>query len=416
MYGNRYSIVFYAHIEKALKEIKKDINKFVEELGGKIDAPKRSKLSAMIKEGTMITVVAECDELDFNPAEATKKWEGPFTRFLFDLTVPKKLRDSTLFVRFSVQLLGIEIAQVKFTIEVVKKVAKKTGIKEYSSKQSELYKKVFLSYSLKDREAVNAYRSVFQSFSEDIFIDSNSLDWLGERNRVLPKVLKKSDVFYLFWSQNAASSPTVRQDFEAVIQHRCLGNHAAKPCQSFVRMVHWDQPLQPEPWPELKDFKPVFLPQLKGGHARTSPTALPALQQETAKQLMNYVRNSFGPVAGEFQKALDYAETDPSGSLNKTRIVLEAMLLNSYRREMGKDPREKHVGVILCENQFTRKLDRMIFFRIKTVRDLGNLGSHGEPVDPKDARHGLEDLFAVIDWHRRTYHSEADGRTSPALP
>gem|GEM_PF-1726104 len=414
--GNHYGIVFYAHIERALKEIEQDIKKIFEELVGKTDAPKRSKLSAMIKEGTTITVVAECDELDFNPATSSKRWEGPFARFLFDLAVPKSLRAGTLFMRFSVQILGIEIAQVKFAIEVTEKSQIRLGVNDYSSKQGELYKKIFLSYSPKDREAVDAYRSVFQSFSGDIFIDSNSIDWLGERNQALPKVVEESDVFYLFWSQNASASPGVRQDFETAIQHRCLGNYAAKPCRSFVRMVHWDQPMQPEPWVELQDFKPIFLPQLKGGRSGAPASDFSTTRLGAAESIENHVRGSFEAVAGEFQKALGYAETDPSGSLNKTRIVLEAMLLDIYRREMGGDPKEKHIGVLLRDSQFTRKIDRMILCRIKTLIVLGDLGSRGEPLDAKDARYGLEDLFAVIDWHRRTYHARAQDRTTPALP
>jgi hypothetical protein len=86
------------------------------------------------------------------------------------------------------------------------------------------------------------------------------------------------------------------------------------------------------------------------------------------------------------------------------------MLFNSYRREMGRDPKEKHLGVILCDNQFTRKIDRVTLFRINTIKALGNLGSHGEPVDSKDAHYGIEDLFAVIDWHRKTYHGGTSGK------
>src|SRR6202011_641176 len=102
-----------------------------------------------------------------------------------------------------------------------------------------------------------------------------------------------------------------------------------------------------------------------------------------------------GPLAPEMQFALDYIQSDPASSLTKSRLVMERLLIEVYRKEMGSEPKKPLLGDMLVDNQFTKKIERRILSRIHSIRDMGNFGPHGEKVDPSDAARVLEDLCTV---------------------
>src|SRR5262245_18351793 len=87
----------------------------------------------------------------------------------------------------------------------------------------------------------------------------------------------------------------------------------------------------------------------------------------------------------ELRFALGYIQKDAGSSLTKSRLVLEKLLVGVYKAEMGQEPRKPLLGEILTDNQFTRRIDRRILTRMNAIRDMGNLGPHGEPVEPSDA-------------------------------
>jgi len=96
----RAVLFVYTHLETAVELIEKDIMKFREELGGEIPAPKTAKDKVRLKPGTMVTIVPECDELEFNPPTLTKRWEPDWVRYEFDFKAGKELVGETAISRF----------------------------------------------------------------------------------------------------------------------------------------------------------------------------------------------------------------------------------------------------------------------------------------------------------------------------
>jgi hypothetical protein len=96
-------------------------------------------------------------------------------------------------------------------------------------------------------------------------------------------------------------------------------------------------------------------------------------------------------------------------SLTKSRVVLERLPVQVYNREMGREPRKPLLAEMLNDNQFTRKVERRILARMNALRDMGNLGPHGEPVEPADAARVLDDLCEVLDWYLRRYAGAVPG-------
>lgn len=109
-------------------------------------------------------------------------------------------------------------------------------------------------------------------------------------------------------------------------------------------------------------------------------------------------------LSSQLNFAVNYMENDPAGSLNKSRIVLEKVLFNVFVAEMETEPKRTESGFILNNNQFTRKIDARIVARMKSVKDMGNLGTHGEPVlNEADALRVLTDLCDILEWYIENY-------------
>src|SRR5437868_9072627 len=87
----------------------------------------------------------------------------------------------------------------------------------------------------------------------------------------------------------------------------------------------------------------------------------------------------------DLELALSYVESDASSALTKIRIVLERTVVELYTREMGEPPKKPLLGDMLANTQFSKRIERRILSRMHAVRDMANLGAHGEAVLGHDA-------------------------------
>jgi pSer/pThr/pTyr-binding forkhead associated (FHA) protein len=126
---------------------------------------------------------------------------------------------------------------------------------------------------------------------------------------------------------------------------------------------------------------------------------------------------AFPDYAEHLGHAFEYQRPDAASSLTKSRLVMEQFLVQLYTVEMGREPRKPLLGEMLADNQFTRRLERRIVERMDGIRGFGNLGPHGEKVEPIDATRALDDVCVVLDWHLRRGRAGADpGAPRPRPP
>jgi serine/threonine protein kinase len=118
--------------------------------------------------------------------------------------------------------------------------------------------------------------------------------------------------------------------------------------------------------------------------------------------------------AGELKFALRYIDDDAGSSLTKSRLVLERLVFTIFTSTMAREPKMAFLKDMLADNQFTRKLERRILSRMNAIRDMANLGPHGEAVQPDDAEQVLENLCDVLEWHRQ--HPSVAPPPAPPLP
>jgi hypothetical protein len=126
---------------------------------------------------------------------------------------------------------------------------------------------------------------------------------------------------------------------------------------------------------------------------------------ETLETRVGRLEKALALFAGEIRLAYRYIQADAGSSLTKSRLILEKLVVQVYTWEMGKEPRKPLLGDMMADNQFTRKIERRIVSRMNGIRDFGNLGPHGERVEPSDAARVLDDLCEVLDWYLQRYRS-----------
>jgi hypothetical protein len=117
------------------------------------------------------------------------------------------------------------------------------------------------------------------------------------------------------------------------------------------------------------------------------------------------LENKLEILSDQLNRALVYIENDPQSSLTKSRTILEQILLNIYKLEMDQEPKRIELGAILTDNQFTRKIDKRIISRMNSIRDMCNLGVHGEKVVSNDAKIVLDNLCEVLEWYFDNYRT-----------
>jgi anti-anti-sigma factor len=127
---------------------------------------------------------------------------------------------------------------------------------------------------------------------------------------------------------------------------------------------------------------------------------------------VNKLAKALSPYSQHLRLALRYIQPDAASALTKSRLVLEKLVVRVYSAEMGQEPRKPLLGDMLVDNQFTRKIERRILSRMNAIRDMGNLGPHGEVVEPSDAARVLDDLCEVLEWYLGRYAVEDSGNAA----
>ena len=261
----RHNLFVYAHTEQYRPDVEQDASKRKDELGGTVPKPKRAKKTAALEIGTSITIIPECNELEFEPESLTKKWHGDWSRFGFEFRPTEDTIDETLFLRISIQVAGIEIAHIKSAIEVVeaeeaespRKVSASNPLLEHKMRSQTVtpYQRIFISYSRRDSTVAKSYKIAQTALGNDAFLDVDNLRAGEDWRAALARAIDEADIFQLFWSEHSASSEYCRYEWDYALKVRCPHDN----CEGFIRPVYWRKPM-PSPPTELGRINFRFVP------------------------------------------------------------------------------------------------------------------------------------------------------------
>jgi hypothetical protein len=236
------TLLAFAHLSERRPEAAPDDPDPVEEVARQAaallgDAPAyrqhtEDSLHAVPREGEL-TFVPHVDGVEFNPSRRSFVWTESVHREEFRLRAAGDGAGQTRRGRMTVYLGSIVLAEIGMTFKVGA-AGHAAECQPRVTASAQPYRKIFASYSHRDLGIVREYaqyaRAMGDRYLQDV-VDLRS----GERwQPALEELIRKADVFQLFWSWNALESHYVEQEIEFA-----LGLNRAR----FIRPVYWDDPL-----------------------------------------------------------------------------------------------------------------------------------------------------------------------------
>lgn len=167
-------------------------------------------LSQTIPRGTEIELCLTAPGLVIARPFHTLTWQGAATNLVFDVEMPRDFAAARATLTLYLALEGIPLGDVSFSLEI-------SAVRAEPPRNAETvgaaYRSAFVSYSRKDFREVSLFAQGLTQNDVNLCLDVTALEPGQEWAAQLPQMLRKADVFYLMWSDNAATSRWV--DWEA---------------------------------------------------------------------------------------------------------------------------------------------------------------------------------------------------------
>ncbi len=224
------------------------------ELGGLLSAFREVVRTALgsVTTGALITATPDLPGFQFNPPSAQIGFYEDWHRFDFKLRAAGATADQASNGRITFAVEGVIVADVPLSIFVGSAAGDAHSAAPVSA-TSPIYQAIFCSYSHQDTQIVErverAYKALGLDFLRDVVMLKSGQDWNAE----LLRMIDRADIFQLFWSNTAAASKYVREEWEHAL-------NLSRP-QGFIRPVYWQQPMPPPP-PELAAIHFAYEPDL----------------------------------------------------------------------------------------------------------------------------------------------------------
>ncbi|MAS33637.1 MAG: hypothetical protein CL610_06510 [Anaerolineaceae bacterium] len=252
-------LLVYAHLESLRDEIIADAEYYIVS-HGEFDRPRRARLTPELKYGTQLTIVPELETqhkhlITFKQAHITRPWDLDWEVFPFVFTAHADAIGHVLPVHISIQVAGIEIADINVSLEIA---GGRHSVALTPTVSSRMHQKIFISYAREDIDIVRRYYQAQIAAANDVFFDIESIR-TGENWRTTVKAaLDQTDFVQLFWSQHSATSRNVQFEWEYFLTTHCTDEN----CEGRLRPVYWEEPLPAIPR-ELRRINFRYIPFLQ---------------------------------------------------------------------------------------------------------------------------------------------------------
>lgn len=143
-------------------------------------------------------------------------WRGEPIDFNFSIEAESDVKQIVVLARVFVD--DAQIGVLAFTRPVIGADKKAQG--DGDKIRLKRHKRVFLSYSSKDRETVSAIATAYASAGVEHFWDRTSLKSGEEWSPRLRKEIERADLFHLCWSKSAANSEWVEKEASYALTRR----------------------------------------------------------------------------------------------------------------------------------------------------------------------------------------------------
>ena len=214
------------------------------------------------------------DGVTFNPPERRFLWTESVHREDFRMRADKSMDGRVARGAVSVFYGSLLLAEVQLSIKVDRKPAES----HQEETHARPYRRIFASYSHRDTAIVEEFESHAVATGDRYLRDVVTLRAGEVWDQRLLEIIKQADVFQLFWSWNALSSPLVREEWrQALALNR----------PHFVRPVYWEEPL-----PERAGLPPA------SSNGFTSSVCIREFRRRPCRRALPSLRASAGATPG----------------------------------------------------------------------------------------------------------------------
>ncbi len=241
--SERAELHAYVYQDDGWSRVLEDAKEFMATLAA--PSARHTRLSALVRPGTEVTLVPQSDDFDFEPASSTARFDSDFARFDFCFTARSGLRGDGL-ARISVQVCGIEVGSIGLLATVAEARDEETS-GFFGAATGAFHELVFVSYSRLDRKVAWMYASAKRALGSKMFVDTHSIRAGEDWRRELREAIDQADSFQLFWSESSARSRNVEEEWRHALERL----EREPPPDRFVRPYYWTDPM-PAPPTELE--------------------------------------------------------------------------------------------------------------------------------------------------------------------
>ena len=263
-----YPLLAFAHRTEPIESPTGDLMNPIDEVGrqaarllsdspGSFDSVHADSEVGLVR-GTDLLFEPWVDSGEFNPAQASVRWEEPIHRVEFRLRVPTSSEGRRLRGGVRVFVGPLLIGEVLFQLPVSATATTASAATTHES--AKRFRQIFASYSHRDIEVVEEVERYVSVTGDRYMIDVRTLRSGEIWDERLRELIDAADIFQLFWSRNAMNSTYVRQEWEYALQLSREG---------FVRPVYWEEPLPADP---ERDLPTSELRRLHFSKVRAKPT------------------------------------------------------------------------------------------------------------------------------------------------
>jgi hypothetical protein len=202
--------------------------------------PVSGESRAPLAEGALVTATPELPGVQFNPPTASVALYEDWHVLEFKLRALDAPLEQAVNGRLSFTVEGLIVADLPLSIFVTAAPGSASG-GPLTHSSADPYDAVFCSYSHQDSAIVERLERAYKALGFDYLRDVTALRSGEDWDDRLLALIDEADIFQLFWSDAAAASPYVRQEWEYALALRRSG--------AFIRPVYWQQPMPKAPAP-----------------------------------------------------------------------------------------------------------------------------------------------------------------------
>jgi hypothetical protein len=231
-----YSLLVYLHLAGLQNEIEKLLAVRSSQLGI-IPARSTGQIAVPVQRETIIKLVPHLEGFEFNPTFQEIKWYEDIQEINFRLRADTNFEGRTSLGSVDVYVGACLVALIPLAVTTRK--PHDLSLADTSTATTvERFESIFISYSHRDTEIIDACVAAYDALGIEIYIDKDRLKSGYNWNKALQKFIDEADLFQLYWSEASSKSIYVEEEWRYALG---LVGRPSKG-ERYIRPLRWEDP------------------------------------------------------------------------------------------------------------------------------------------------------------------------------